>query len=489
MCSTRAHAVAEVLPDEFLDRYGLWPIRAALPQIHFPADMASLEQARRRFVYQELLILQLALALRRDRLQHSRRAPPLPVTPRIDERIRRLFPFSLTDDQQQAIGQVVADMQRDVPMNRLLHGEVGSGKTIVALYAMLLTVAQGHQAALMAPTEVLASQHYLTLESLLSQARVRTGLLTGSLAAAQRRQMLAALEQGELDLVIGTQSIIQTDVRLHRLGLVIIDEQHKFGVRQRAQLRQAGLAPHYLVMTATPIPRTVAMTLFGDLDVSTLRTGPPGRQPVRTYLAMEDQREQWWEFFRRKLREGRQGYVIAPLIDASDRSDVTSAEESLETLANGPLEEFRVDLVHGKMPAVQKQAAMDRFRQGQTQVLVATSVVEVGVDVANATLMTVENGDRFGLAQLHQLRGRVGAGRSPATSASLPGRRPRMPDAGCRRWSIPPTAFSWRKSTLPCAGRANCWARASTACRRCASPICRPTNRCCSKHGMRPRIW
>ena len=298
-------------------------------------------------------------------------------------------------------------------MNRLLHGDVGSGKTVVAVYAMLLAVAHGCQAALMAPTEVLANQHFSTLQSLLRRARVRACLLTGSLSTSERRQTLSAIKQGEVGLVIGTQSIIQNDVDFPRLGLVVIDEQHKFGVRQRARLRHAGVAPHYLVMTATPIPRTVAMTLFGDLDVSTLRQCPPGRKPVHSYLAMEDQREQWWGFFRRKLREGRQGYVITPLVDASEPSSVTGVEQAFESLCNGPLEEFRVDLVHGKMRAAEKQAAMDRFRNGQTQVLVATSVVEVGIDVPNANLMTVENGDRFGLAQLHQLRGRVGRGAHP----------------------------------------------------------------------------
>jgi ATP-dependent DNA helicase RecG len=410
---TCAGAVEEVLPDEFLDQQRLWPIRAALPQIHFPSDRESLEQARRRFVFQELLVLQLALALRRDHRQRNRRARALPASPRIDARIRRLFPFLLTDDQQRAIREIVADMQREVPMNRLLHGDVGSGKTVVAVYAMLLAVAHGYQAALMAPTEVLAGQHFTTLQSLLGQARVRACLLTGSLTAGERQKALTAIHQGQVGLVIGTQSIIQNDVDFHRLGLVVIDEQHKFGVRQRAQLRHAGIAPHYLVMTATPIPRTVALTLFGDLEVSTLRQSPPGRKPINCYLARDDQREPWWEFFRRKLREGRQGYVITPLVDAGARTSVTGVEQALESLCNGPLEEFRIDLVHGRMGAAEKQAAMDRFRTGQTQVLVATSVVEVGIDVPNANLMTVENGDRFGLAQLHQLRGRVGRGAYP----------------------------------------------------------------------------
>jgi ATP-dependent DNA helicase RecG len=346
-------------------------------------------------------------------LASLRRARPLVVTPRIDARIRRLFPFELTRDQQQAIGQIAADMQRDVPMNRLLQGDVASGKTVVAAYAMLLCVAHGHQAALMTPTEILARQHEETLKSFLAKAQVRVGVLTGALTARQRKDLLSAIEAGQIDLVIGTHAMLQDEVRFQRLSLVVIDEQHKFGVRQRAQLRQAGMDPHYLVMTATPIPRTVAMTLFGDLDVSTLRECPPGRQPVHTYLPTEQDREKWWDFFRRKLGEGRQGYVITPLVDPSEHLTVGSVEDSLEALSNGPLEAFRLGLVHGRMSSDEKVAAMHRFRSGQTQVLVATSVVEVGVDVPNANLMTVENGERFGLAQLHQLRGRIGRGSYP----------------------------------------------------------------------------
>jgi ATP-dependent DNA helicase RecG len=406
-------AVEEVFPDEFLDQYGLWPIRAALPQIHAPTDQMGLEQARRRFIFQELLVLQLALALRRERLTRQCRADAIPVTDRIDARIRQLVPFQLTASQDQAIREIAADMARDFPMNRLLQGDVGSGKTVVAAYAMLLAVAHGYQAALMAPTEVLARQHELTLRSYLAESRVQIVLLTGALTASRRAEVLADVESGNIDLVIGTHAVVQKDVRFARLGLVVIDEQHKFGVRQRARLRQAGNDPHYLVMTATPIPRTVTMTLFGDLDVSTLRDVPPGRQPVYTYLATDDQRDQWWEFFARKLREGRQGYVITPLVEESEQMAAASLQESFEALCNGPLEAFRLDLVHGRMSGEEKEAAMDAFRRGETQVLVATSVVEVGVDVANANLMTIESGERFGLSQLHQLRGRVSRGPVP----------------------------------------------------------------------------
>ncbi len=278
---------------------------------------------------------------------------------------------------------------------------------------MLLAVAHGHQAALMAPTELLARQHVRTLSRDLKASRVRIALLTGSLTAAERRTTLEQIATGEIDLIIGTHAVVQSDVSFKQLGLVIIDEQHRFGVKQRAALRQAGLDPHYLVMTATPIPRTISMTLFGDLDVSTLRETPPGRQPVHTYLGEEGQRAKWWDFFRKKLREGRQGYVIAPLVDNSSDLELQSVESAYENLSNGELEAFRLGILHGRQSTTEKEAIMLAFNSGELQVLIATSVVEVGIDVPNATLMTIESGERFGLAQLHQLRGRVSRGPHP----------------------------------------------------------------------------
>jgi ATP-dependent DNA helicase RecG len=298
-------------------------------------------------------------------------------------------------------------------MNRLLQGDVGSGKTIVAVYAMLLAVAHKAQVVLMAPTEVLARQHLETLEVLLAGSHTRLGLLTGGQTPKTRRELLAQIASGEIQVVIGTQAVVAGDVPFARLGLVVIDEQHKFGVRERAALKHSSVDPHYLVMTATPIPRTLTMTLFGDLDVTTLRDSPPGRQNVHTYFPPAEDRARWWEFFRRKLREGRQGYVIVPLVEGSERVQAASLDETYEALANGELEAFRIGLIHGRMTPREKHAAMDAFRRGETQVLVATSVVEVGVDVANATLMTIEGAERFGLAQLHQLRGRVSRGTFP----------------------------------------------------------------------------
>ena len=412
-----AEDVEEVFPTAYLERYTLLPISQALRQIHLPADSLQHEMARRRFVFQELFILQLALALRRRRLTLNWTAPSLPLTVPIRARIERLIPYRLTDDQQRAVDEIGADMARDIPMNRLLQGDVGCGKTMVAIVAMLQTVAHGKQAVLMAPTELLARQHYQTICEQLAHSRVRIGLLTGSLSRGERQTLLEEISRGELDIVVGTQAIAaaiqQEGFQFARLALVVIDEQHKFGVRQRAQLKGAGLAPHYLVMTATPIPRTVTLALFGDVDISSLRSSPPGRQPVHTYLGQEDQRARWWDFVRRKLREGRQGYVISPLVDEVETLSAVSAEQLFERLACDELEEFRVDLVHGRMKPEQKDLALQKFARGETQVLVATSVIEVGIDVPNATLMTIESGERFGLAQLHQLRGRIRRGQYP----------------------------------------------------------------------------
>ncbi|MGW8256174.1 MAG: ATP-dependent DNA helicase RecG [Thermoguttaceae bacterium] len=410
---TYADMIDEVFPTEYLAAHRLWAIREALLEIHFPGSQENLVCARRRFVYQELLVLQLALATKRRQQHELRHAPALESTAKIDARIRRLFPFDLTPGQQQAIAEISRDMAGTLPMNRLLQGEVGSGKTVVAVYAMLLAVAHGYQAAIMAPTEVLARQHAQTLDKLLAASKVRRAQLTGGLSSAQREALLHRIGAGEVDIVVGTQAVIQDDVVLPKLALVVIDEQHKFGVRQRAVLKYAGLDPHYLVMTATPIPRTVALTIFGDLDVSTLGDCPPGRQKVNTYLAGETERDKWWNFFRRKLREGRQGYIITPLVDDSEQYQAASLEETYESLANGELADFRLGLIHGRLSAAEKDSVMDDFRRGEVQALISTSVVEVGVDVPNATLMTIENGERFGLAQLHQLRGRISRGKFP----------------------------------------------------------------------------
>jgi ATP-dependent DNA helicase RecG len=414
---THTQYVDEVFPDDLLDAHKLWPIRAALPQVHMPENQASLAEALRRFIYQEFFILQLALAMKKWHLENRQSAPPLTVDARIDARITRLFPFELTAGQRQAIDEICLDMARNRPMNRLLQGDVGSGKTVVAMYAMLLAVAHGYQSALMAPTEVLAQQHLRTLSTALAASKVRIGLLTGSQSAADRKELLEKIAKGNVDIVIGTHAvthaIAKSGVEFAKLGLVVIDEQHKFGVRQRAALKKAGLDPHYLVMTATPIPRTMAMTLFGDLEVSTLREPPPGRQKVYTYQASDVQRAKWWEFFRKKLDEGRQGFVIVPLVDEAESKEAANVQQTLEVLSRGELAGYRLGMLHGRLTPSEKEAAMLAFARGQTQVLVATSVIEVGIDVPGATLMTIEGGEWFGLAQLHQLRGRVSRGTHP----------------------------------------------------------------------------
>ncbi|MFW6169630.1 MAG: ATP-dependent DNA helicase RecG [Planctomycetota bacterium] len=408
-----ADTIAEVFPEHFLAEHELLTVSEALRRIHRPGGPRDVERARRRFAYQEVLVLQLALSMRRWQLRNRATAPRLTATTKVDARIRRLFPFQLTADQQLAIREIATDMGQRFPMNRLLQGEVGSGKTVVAEYAMLLAVAHGYQSVLMAPTEVLAQQHLHTLTEDLRQSRVRIEMLTGSVTGSQRRRLHELVREGGVDLVVGTHALLHEHLEFARLGLVVIDEQHKFGVQQRATLKVAGGDPHYLIMTATPIPRTVTMSLFGDLEVSTLRQSPPGRQNVHTYLGSEQEREQWWKFFRDKLREGRQAYVIAPRVEEGESATLASVEEKYEQLTNGPLEAFRVDLIHGRMSPAEKNNVMEAFRRGETQVLVATSVIEVGVDVPNATLMTIENGERFGLAQLHQLRGRVRRGQFP----------------------------------------------------------------------------
>ncbi len=408
-----ADRVADLLPGALRERHRLPTAAEALRAIHCPPSLPEATVARRRFVYEEFLVLQLALALRRRELRDRQQAPPLPVTPLIDARIRRLFPFRLTADQDRAIGEVCRDLAGQRPMQRLLQADVGAGKTAVAIYALLVTVANKHQAILMAPTEVLARQHWRTLDRALAHSRVRRLLLTGGLSAGERRTALEAIRQGDVDLVVGTQALVQEDVQFARLGLVVIDEQHKFGVNQRARVRRLGIDPHYLVMTATPIPRTVALTVFGDLDVSLMRQLPPGRQPVQTRWVPENRRPQLYERLREGLRQGRQGYCVCPLVDESESLDLKAAVQTYEELRTGPFREFRLGLLHGQLEESEKDAVMQRFRDRDLDLLVSTVVVEVGVDVPNATLLVVEHAERFGLSQLHQLRGRISRGTLP----------------------------------------------------------------------------
>ncbi len=410
-----ARQVTEILPAELRTKYHYPEAPAALNQIHFPNTLQEGLTARRRFLFEQFLVLQLALALRRRERRDRQRAPILVATKAIDERIRRLFPFPLTGDQNRAVAQVCRDLASDRPMQRLLQADVGAGKTAVAVYALLVTVANKHQAALMAPTEVLAAQHWRTLERYLAQSRVRRLLLTGALTPKERRQALDALRQGDVDLVVGTQALAQEDVQFARLGLVVIDEQHKFGVNQRARVRRLGIDPHYLVMTATPIPRTVALTVFGDLDISVIHELPPGRQPVRTRWVPEERRERLYDYLRAGLRAGRQGFVVCPRVSGPAEGDgeFRAAEQTWEALRDGPLRECRLGLLHGRLDEGEKAAVMEQFIRKELDLLVCTSVVEVGVDVPNATLLVIEHAEHFGLSQLHQLRGRISRGTVP----------------------------------------------------------------------------
>jgi ATP-dependent DNA helicase RecG len=400
----------EVLPSDLRQARQLPEAAQGISLVHFPESLQEATTGRRRFVYEEFLLLQVALVLRRRELRDRQRAPVLPVTPQIDARIRRLFRFHLTADQDRAVADVCRDLASDRPMQRLLQADVGAGKTAVAVYALLVTVANKHQAVLMAPTEVLARQHWNTLEGYLAHSRVRRLLLTGALTSKERREALAAIRAGEVDLVVGTQALVQEDVQFARLGLVVIDEQHKFGVNQRARVKRLGIDPHYLVMTATPIPRTMALTVFGDLDVTIIRELPPGRKPVQTRWLHGGRREWLYEQLRKELRQGRQGYVVCPLVEESETLDLKAAAQTHEDLQAGPFHEFRVGLLHGRMDEQAKADTMSRFRAREIDLLVCTSVVEVGVDVPNATLMLVEHAERFGLSQLHQFRGRISRG-------------------------------------------------------------------------------
>jgi ATP-dependent DNA helicase RecG len=392
-------------------------IGRALSDLHRPPSEASLLAARTRLVFQELLVMQLALAIKRRRLTTELRAPPLPSPAMVDARIVNRFPFALTGDQRRTIDEIRSDMACQFPMNRLLQGDVGSGKTIVAIYAMMLAVANEHQAVLMAPTEVLARQHFQTLSETLQGSRVRIGLLCGSLTASEKRTVIEQIGSGQIDLLVGTQALLYGEIDFKRLGVCVIDEQHKFGVAQRVKLRSGGIDPHYLVMSATPIPRSVAMTMFGDVELSTLREKPPGRGTVNTYLGRGQWKERWWAFVRERLDEGRQAFVVAPRVSASEAlgdddepEDVASVETVMQELTTGPLKNYRVGLLHGRMPNEDKQAVMQQFASEQLQVLVSTTVIEVGINVPNATVMTILGAQRFGLAQLHQLRGRVSRG-------------------------------------------------------------------------------
>jgi ATP-dependent DNA helicase RecG len=406
----------EPLPSQLRARERLPDRPAALAAAHFPLSDRDQELARRRLAFDELLLLQLALLARRRRRGELGDAPALggerPLTSRW---LAELLPFALTADQRGAIAAIDADLSRGRPMQRLLMGEVGSGKTVVALYALLRAVEQGFQGALMAPTETLAEQHFATIQALLPGELVAVGLLTGSTPGRRRSDLLAKLATGELSLVVGTHALIEDQIRFSRLAVAVVDEQHRFGVRQRAALDAkstgVGERPHVLHMTATPIPRTLALSNYGDLDMLVLRQLPRGRLPVQTFICSTGrERARAYDWIREELRAGRQAFVVCALVEESELLQATAATAEFERLAGGELRGFELVLLHGQLRPAAKQAAMAAFATGAAQVLVATSVIEVGIDVPNATVMVIEDADRYGISQLHQLRGRIGRG-------------------------------------------------------------------------------
>ncbi|MGD9691601.1 MAG: ATP-dependent DNA helicase RecG [Phycisphaerales bacterium] len=403
------------LPADFREAHALPSLRDAVRDIHAPKNDDDAKAARRRLAYDEFLLFQLALHLKRARAAQDFHAPALRWSEQVDKHIRARFPFTLTPGQEDALRDIVKDVSSSTPANRLIQGDVGSGKTMVALYAMLLAVASKHQACLMAPTELLAEQHYATLSSLLGGSSVRIALLTGSLPEPERAALLDALSRGDLDLVVGTHALLTSSVRFKSLALAVIDEQHRFGVHQRAQLREKSddptSAPHTLVMTATPIPRTLSLTLFGDLDISTIKGLPPGRTPVATRILPTERRDEAYDYLKKRLDRGEQAYIVVPAIDADDSpSPAASVRATLKRLEEGALQGRRLTALHGRLKRQTREQIMARFRSGQINVLIATTVIEVGVDVPNASVMIIEDADRFGMAQLHQLRGRVGRG-------------------------------------------------------------------------------
>jgi ATP-dependent DNA helicase RecG len=408
-----AHHAIEPLPAELRARRGLALAGDALVEAHFPGSLTEAEEARRRLAFEELFLHQVALAARRSERRAKRPGIPLNTSGELVERWLESLPFELTGDQRRAIEEIDADLAAEQPMQRLLMGEVGSGKTVLALLAMLRAVEAGYQAALMAPTETLAEQHAATLDTLLAAQSIPFTLLTSATSAGRRREALGQLASGELAMVVGTHALIEPDVAFGRLAVCIVDEQHRFGVRQRAALDRkgpGGRAPHTLHMTATPIPRTLSLTAYGDLDTAVLRELPAGRKPVDTWVVGEEKRAGAYGFIRERLREGRQAYVVCPLVEGSESLEAKAATEEAERLRTTEFADFDVGLLHGQMPPREKQAAMERFVAGHSDVLVATSVIEVGIDVANATVMLIEGAERYGLSQLHQLRGRVGRG-------------------------------------------------------------------------------
>ena len=402
----------DCLPQSLRDRLCLMEINKAVRQLHIPENEDLLREARRRIIFEELFIFQLGLM----KLKGNRKeTTPVEIDRDYTAEYCRTLPFELTGAQKRAVSESIKQMTAQITMNRLLQGDVGSGKTAVAAALIYTVVKNGYQCAFMAPTEILAQQHYATCQKLFAGADIHIELLTGSVTAANKRAVKAKLKSGETDLIIGTHALIQDDVEFKSLGLVITDEQHRFGVKHRATLSKKGDRPHTLVMSATPIPRTLALMVYGDLDVSILDELPPGRQPIETYCVGGKLRTRAFNYVKKHLDEGRQGYIVCPLVEDGDSTDIAAAESYAENLSKGFFSGYEVGLLHGKMKPKQKEEVMSRFVSGEIKLLVSTTVIEVGVDVPNAVIMVIENAERFGLSQLHQLRGRIGRGKYKST--------------------------------------------------------------------------
>jgi len=421
-------SIVENLPAELIRAYDLVPHLQAVAEIHFPPEDSSLDEyemfrsrAHRRLIYEEFFWLSFALQLKRGERQKEPKGTVIEIPERFDETLSEVLPFKLTNAQDRVIRRIFADMTSQAPMNRLIQGDVGSGKTIVAFLAMMLAVENGYQTALMAPTEILAEQHARNAERIFADAGYRIALLTGSTRAAAKRKIHEEIAAGETQIIIGTHAVIQEAVQFENLGLAVIDEQHRFGVLQRAELRARGYNPDILVMTATPIPRSLAMTVYGDLDVSVIDELPPGRSPVKTVVLGEDQRAGVYKGIEREISRGRQVYVVYPLIEESEKVDLKAATKMYEELRDKIFPKYGVGLLHGKMKTAEKDEIMHLFVTGRLDILVSTTVIEVGVDVPNASLMVIEHAERFGLSQLHQLRGRVGRGAEQSFCVLLTG--------------------------------------------------------------------
>ena len=480
------------LDPALLRELDLLPLPRARCGIHQPESQEHLQACRRRLVFDEFLLLQLTLGLQRQQLR-SRPAPPLALPPGGDVLVARLLdllPFALTGAQARVLAEIRADMASNRPMARLLQGDVGSGKTVVALAALLGAVQAGWQGALMAPTEVLAEQHLQRLALWLPQLHVRFDLLTGSTPARQRRRLLQDLANGQLQLLVGTHALLEDPVQFDRLGLVVVDEQHRFGVRQRNRLLAKGLQPHLLTMTATPIPRTLALSLHGDLDVSQIDELPPGRTPIRTTTLRPEERAEAWALIREQVALGQRAYVVLPLVEESEKLDLRSAVEVHRQLAEEVFPDLQVGLLHGRLSSEEKQAVIGAFAGGVCQVLVSTTVVEVGVDVPEASVMVIDHAERFGLSQLHQLRGRVGRGAAASHCLLIHDGNSATARQRLDVLVHSTDGFEIAEMDLRLRGLGRCWARASPDSRIWPWPASAMTGRCWRRPGMwRGGFW